>query len=305
MNTKPTVIGMPPGIGDLHWIMTKLVSFKKKHGIKNVKVIMNLGRKENTGFHGCSLEYLDLVPFVDSAEATERTLPFEYAINGQSGKPLFINHGGCDYMIELNSSLEKGIPLKDILPEYETDFDYPIIEPPEAKLYAEKIKRKVGGKLVILFTASIAANDNWVKELWTPEDWNKLAQKIYNRINCRPVLVGAKVDVSYAGKVKKFDTEGIIHDLTGKTSVSQLFALLREANVLVAFQCGVLMMAIQFRTPAVGFWPIKNKKNPNGVLRRCFMRSWLPPWAKDYMPLGWGDEEATPEGVFDKIRRYL
>lgn len=307
MIEKQTVIGMPPGIGDLHWIMTKFESFKKEHDITRVKVVMNLGRQENKNFHDCSIEYLELIPFVDSAESTLEEIPFEYALAGGSGTPLFINRGGYDYIIELNSYLEKGIKLKDILPEYETNFEYPINEPPEAKAFAENIKENIGGKLALLFTASIAGNEIWVKDLWTPKDWMDLARKIYTETGCRPTFIGARWDADYMEKVKEFDEENIICDLTGQTSVANLFALLREANVLVAFQCGVLMMATQFRTPVVGFWPIKNGTNPNGEFERDFMRSWLPPWADEvgFMPYGWGDENATPEGIFDSIRRYL
>jgi len=304
---EETIIGMPPGIGDLHWIMAKLQSFKKKNNIKKIKVVMNLGWQDKKSIHDCSLEYFDLIPFVDSAESIKEKIPFEYALAGGSGKPLFKNHGGCDYMIEFNSLLEYGIKLKDILPEYETNFDYPINKPPKAEIFAKKIKKKAGGKLSLIFTASIAGNNVWVKNLWTAVDWMQLAKKIYNETNCRPVLIGAHWDKSYARRFRKLDKKKIILDIVGKTSVAQLFALIREANILVAYQCGPVMMATKFRTPVVGFWPIKNDANPEGPFRREFMRSWAPPWAQGngFMPFGYGDEDATPDGVFASIRRYL
>lgn len=307
MNENETVIGMPPGIGDLHWIMTKLESFKEKHNIKKVKVHMNLGRPGMECYHDCSLEYLELIPFVDTFESIMEIIPFEYSLNGGSGKSLFENHGGCDYMIELNSKLEAGIRLQDILPEYDMNWNYPINEPAESKAFAEKIKTIVGGKIILLFTSSVSGNDIWVRELWTPEDWMALASAIYKKTGCSPVFIGARWDASYVKRVLELDKDKIICDLTGRTPVVHLFALLREAAVLVAFQCGVLMMGIHFKTPAVGFWPIINGTNPEGVFKRDFMRSWLPPWADEvgFIPYGWGDKEATPEGIFAAIRRYL
>lgn len=307
MIEKETIVGMPPGIGDLHWIMVKFESFKKRHDIKKVKVFMNLGRPENACYHDCSLEYLELIPFIDSSESTLKTIPFEYALNGGSGKSLIINSDGFDYIIELNSKLEAGIKLKDILPQCKMNWNYPINEPSASKEFAEKIKTTVGGKLILLFTSSVGGNEVWVKDLWTSKDWMDLAQKIYQETKCKPVFIGARWDASYIQKVKELDKNKIICDLSGQTPVAHLFALLREANVLVAFQCGVLMMGIHFKTPAVGFWPIKNGKNPDGLFKKEFMRSWLPPWADEigFMPFGWGDEEATPEGIFLKIRRYL
>lgn len=307
MIEKETIVGMPPGIGDLHWIMAKFESFKEKHNIKKVKILMNLGRPGNECYHDCSLEYLDLIPFVDSAATTLDAIPFEYALNRGSGQSLFINCEGFNYIIEFNSKLEAGIKLKDILPQYKMNWNYPINEPPISKGFAEKIKRRVGGKLILLYTSSVEGNKVWVKDLWTPKDWMDLAQRIYQETKCSPVFIGARWDTEYVQKVKELDKDKIICDLSGQTPVAHLFALLREASLIIAFQCGVLMMGIHFKTPAVGFWPIKNGKNPNGLFGRDFMRSWLPPWADEigFMPFGWGDEEATPEGIFAKIRRYL
>jgi len=302
-----TIIGMPPGIGDLHWIMAKLESFKEKNNIKKIKVVMNLGWIDKKSIHDCSLEYLELIPFIDSAESLKETLPFEYALAGGSGTPLFKNHGGCDYMIEFNSLLEGGMKLKDILPEYETNFNYPIIEPPNAEKFAENIKEAAGGKINLLFAGSIAGNNIWAKKLWTVNDWMELARKIHNETDCKPVLIGARWDKSYARRIKKLDTEKIIYDIVGQTTVAKLFALIRKANVLVAYQCGPVMMATKFRTPVAGFWPINNGINPHGQFERSFMRSWLPPWADKvgFMPFGFGDKNATPVGVFAAIRRYL
>ena len=304
---EETVIGMPPGIGDLHWIMAKLESFKKKNNIKKIKVRMNLGHEEDQHFHDCSLDYLSLIPFVDSAESVMEKIPFEYSLAGGSGTTLFKNHGGCDYMIEFNSKLEQGVDLKNILPEYETNFDYPINELPKSKTFAAAVKAKAGGKLVLLFTGGIPGNDIWARDLWTPQSWVDLGRKIHAMTGCRPVLIGARWDKGYSDKMYELEKEKIMYDLVGKTTVADLFGLFREASVLVAYQCGILMMATKFRLPIVGFWPIKSEANPEGWFKRDFMTSWLPPWAKEigFIPMGFGDKNATPAGVFDAIREYL
>jgi len=306
-DNEVTTIGMPPGIGDLHWIMSKLESFKEKNGIKKVKAVMNLGETGSKSIHDCSLDYLKLVPLVDEAETITPIIPFEYALAGGSGTPLFKNHGGCDYMIEFNSYLEKGINLKDILPEYETNFDYPIKKPRKSEKFVESLKKSIGGKLVLLFTASVEGNNVWARDLWTPRDWMELARKIYKKTACKPVLIGGRWDRNYADELQVLDVDKIIHDIVGKTSVADLFALIRKASVLVAYQCGVVMMATKFRTPVAGFWPVKSERNPEGVFNRSFTRSWLPPWADEvgFMPFGFGDEDATPDGLFAAIRRYL
>ena len=304
---EETIIGMPPGIGDLHWIMTKLESFKEKNNIEKIKVVMNLDWMTQNNRHTYSLDYLKLIPFIDSAESKAGVMPFEYALAGGSGTPLLKNLDGCDYLIEFNSMLEAGMKLEDILPEYDTNFDYPIIRHPGPDEWAEHIKQSVGGKLAVIFTASTLGNDIWAHKLWIPRDWMELAKKIYNETKCKLVLVGGEWDKDYARRLCQFDHDKIIYNIVGQSSVNQLFALLRIANVVVAYQCGVMMMAIHFRTPAAAFWPIKTKANPVGQFKREFMRSWLPPWAEEvgYHPFGFGDPDATPDGIFASIRRYL
>lgn len=300
------VIGMPPGIGDLSWIMTKMESFKKENNIKKIKIVMNLVGGGD-GHYGYSLEYLKLLPFVESAAAATTALEFEYALAGGSGTPLFEKRSGCDYLIEFNSRLENHTKLKDILPQYETNYDYPIKEPAEAKEFAQALRVEIGEKFVLLFTAARGTNNAWVGKLWGPEKWMALARIIYKKTGCKPVLIGAKWDADYTDEIIKLDADNIIHDMVGKLSVAHLFALLREANILIAFTCGVGIMATQFRTPVVTLWPIKNKRNPKGKFNRAFMRTWLPPWAKKvgYIPLAWGDKEATPNGIFNAVRKYI
>ena len=120
-------------------------------------------------------------------------------------------------------------------------------------------------------------------------------------------MVGGKWDEDYATRLCQFDHKGIILNIVGQTTVMQLFALLQKANIVIAYQCGVMMMAVQFRTPTIAFWPIKTEANPMGQFKREFMRSWTPPWAEEvgYMPRGFGDPDATPDSVLADIRRYL
>lgn len=311
-----TVIGLPPGIGDIHWVLIKLESFKRKNNIDKIRAVMNLDMKgrmpEHPMFlsgskHDYSLEFLKLVPFINSAETVEETIPFEYALAGGSGNPLIIGKDGYDYLIEFNSSLENCIKLADILPEYEPNWDYPLFEPIDSKRKAESLRDNIGGKLILLFTSSKGGNDNWAKQYWTIKDWMSLAKKIYTETKCKPILVGATWDDDYTNQLLELDTERIIYNIVGKTTVADIFAIIREANILIAFNCGLVNMATKFRIPVACFWSIKSETAKDGIFNRDFAKSWLPPWAEDvgYIPFGFGDPEATPDGVFDSIRKYL
>lgn len=298
---KEVSVGLPPGIGDMHWVLTALESFKEKSCIDRLNVILNLGPG-----HGYSKEFLALVPFVDSAESSPTQLPFKFSIIGGEGTPLQQSSDGADYIMEFNSCLEHGIKLKDILPEYDVDFNYPIEYPATSKRFAEGVKKEAGGKLYLFYASSVAGNKNWTHGKWSPEHWVKLADKIYGATGCRTVLIGAEWDKSYSDIVMKLDKKNRIHNLCGKTSVVQALALIREANAMVSFLSGLVIIATRFKTPTVSFWPTKEMA-PAWHDPKVFKESWVPPNAREqgYMPFDYGDKEATPLGVFKAIRKYL
>jgi len=299
---KKVIVGVPPGIGDIHWIMTILESFKEKNCIDKLKIVANLAAKPD---HSYTLEYLKLIPFIDSAERIDERIPFKFSIIGGDGTPLQKDKAGCDYVIEFNSPLETNTELKNILPEYDVDFNYPIVYPSESKKFAEEIKKKVGGKLYLLYTSSIEGNVRWADN-WKIESWINLATKIYNSTGCQPVLVGADWDKDYAQLLIEADTKKIIYDLTAKTTLPQTLALIRESNFLVGFLSGLTMMAVRFQKPIVSFWMIKGITQ-KGHVNKAFMRTWTPPDVDEhgYMPYVYGEERTNPDNIFKALGKYL
>lgn len=299
---KEITVGVPPGIGDIHWIVTILESFKEKNCIDKLKVVANLAAKPD---HSYTLEYLKLIPFIDSAGRIDQHIPFKFAIIGGDGTIMQKNKAGCDYIIEFNSPLENYIDLKDVLPDYDVDFNYPIAYPPETKAFAEDLKKKVGGKLYLIYTSSIESNVRWADD-WSIGNWLDLATKIYDSTGCHPVLIGADWDKDYVQLLLEADTKKIIYNLTAKLELPYTLALIREANFLVGFLSGLTMMAVRFGTPIVSFWMVKGITK-NGHINKGFMRTWTPPDAdeKGYMPYIYGEERTNPENIFQALRKYL
>jgi len=298
---KMVSVGLPPGIGDMHWVLTKLESFKEKNGIDELKI--HIDRNPSLNY---SREFLKLVPFIDDVDDGQKRLPFRFSIAGGDGIPLQRNVNGVDYLIEINSRLEQGVRIENVLPEYKVNFNYPIKNPREAKSFAQTIKKGMGGKLFLFYASSVGGNKNWCKNTWQPKDWVKLANLIYSKTKKRTLLMGAQWDAAYSAMVKSVDAKNTIQNFVGKTSIAEALALLREANFMVGFLSGLVILATRFKIPCVSFWPTL-KQAPHWINPEKFKLSWIPPNAKrdGYMPINYGGKDSNPKGIFEMLRRYL
>jgi len=299
---KKTTVGMPPGVGDMHWVLEIIESFREKHSIDELTIKLTESKD-----HGYSTEFLKLLPFVDHVKASLEPLPFKFSIIGGDGIPLQQNVGGADFIMEFNSRLENGVKLKDVLPEYEVNYDYPIEYPKRAKSFVKFVKKGVGGKLYLLYASSVGGNKNWCQGTWDAEYWVKLAEKIYNATKCTPILIGAKWDKGYAEEIVKLDKDYRILNLVGKTTLPEAIGLLREAKTFVSFLSGLVILATKFKLPTVSFWPTKELA-PNWPAPELFKRSWIPPGAEKegyFMPFNYGENGTDPTGAFKALEKHL
>jgi len=299
---KKVTVGMPSGIADMHWIMTKMESFKEKNCIDKLEVVIfpDHGHTESPAF-------LKLIPFIDSVKFRKDPYKFTFSIVGMSGNPIHEDRQGVDYLMEFNSRLEEGVRLENIVPKYKTNFYYHLDYPLESKKFANRVKMKVGGKIYLIYASSIGSNDNWARETWGPADWMKLINKIVKTTGRNPVLIGKDWDLDYTKDLMELDKNKIIYNLVAKTDIKQALALIREANVIVGFLSGLPLIATYFKTPTVTFWPIKGI-TPSGKFIKEFQTSCVPPEAVSsgrYIPFIYGEEKTTPENVFNSIKEFL
>jgi len=297
---KTTTIGVPPGLGDLHWVMTKLESFKEKEGIDILRVAMH----EDHG-HAMNAQYLDHLPFIDEVVRWRTPLGFEFALDGGSGRSLLPRRQGLDLMIEFNSALESGKTLDQILPDYKTNWSYPVRPfPKSAQDAATELKTKLG-RLDLIYASSEHANQKWSVD-WPLGSWIELISRIHAHTGKPLVLIGAPWDRTYADKLLAASKDRLI-DMVGRTDVPQVLELIRQADTFTAYPSGLAIMAVQYKTPCAMFWPISGISK-GGQFQRHFMTSWLPPWAKDsprYQPFIYGSPATTPDSVYQALRPFL
>lgn len=303
--TKSVTVGVPPGLGDSYWVIAKMESFKERNSIDELKIAVL-----KKGLHNYTPDFLRMFSFVD--EVKEWDTVFNLANLYGSDPPGFMEKGtqGVDYFIDFGGVMwKKGVNLEDIYAECATNFDCwrRMKLPREALRFADGVKKRNKGKLVLFYTSSIGNNRNWNGGAWRSEDWISLATRIFERSGVRPILIGAQWDKDHAGQIRKLDSAGVIQDMVGETSIAQLLSLVREAMLVVSFPCGIPMMATYFGIPTVMFWSV------NGISRRErfdkeFQFTWVPPKARKpgrYVPVIYDSPEATPEWIFKRIKEFL
>lgn len=300
---NPKTVVIPAGIGDMHWIFLKLQDFKAKNEIDHLTLDVHQDRG-----HAHSHEFVRMVEFVD--DVIDTGYPAWGWQSPPSERPTVRpDWHGADWGIEFNTRLELGERIENILREYRCNWDYPVADPDDAREWARGIKAEVGGTLVLLYASSAGGNKAWAANDWTPANWADLANKIFLQTECKPVLIGATWDEDYTKQIRAADTNGAIRYLVSETDVPKLFALIRQAACVVSFPSGIPIMATHFDTPAVMFWPEKDLTNaPNARFGRGFQWSWVDPRSiasGRYVPMSWGSEEATPDGVFDAIKEWI
>lgn len=300
---KCVTIGSAPGLGDNYWLMTKMESFRERNAIDRLRIAVH-----EDPVHKYTADFLSLIPFIDEVERRPGQFIFPFSMAGGPGTPCIKNSHGCDYIMELGSRLSEGDRLEEILPEYETNF-HPRIDIPEADVaWADDFKRQVGGKLFLFFTASVGGNRGWNKECWKVADWIRLAELIHGATGIKPTLIGATWDMDYAEDIRRQDRQQLIRQgLVGQTSIARALALLRGADLLAGFSCGIPMVATYFGVPTILFWPIRGISR-HEYYKPGFMTSWIPRDIQEsgrYFPVPYNDPETNPEAIFAKVRRFL
>lgn len=318
---KKVNIGIVSGWGDMNWIFAKMESFKERKGIDKLKLVIH----KNERFIKHYIDLIKLVPFIDSVEQ-RKTMPLIY-YDGYRDKPFYskqdemMKRECLDYVMQLNTPMENGLTLEETMPEYEVNYDYPLLYPKRSKEFALNIKKKVGGRLFLLYGSCRGRFRFWAMKTWMPKDWMAVIKDIHSATGCRPVLVGGNWDrelydelngcdpsikSSIGNKCAVLDKDNLAYDLIGKTTMAEIMALIREANAVVGFSSGLTMMATHFMTPAIIFWSTKGI-TPKGLFKKEFQTCWVDPRVMErglYMPLSLGSSQCTANGVIDMIRAF-
>jgi len=144
--------------------------------------------------------------------------------------------------------------------------------------------------------AVIAPGSAWPTKAWVPEGFAEVA-RFLKGVGLEAVLVGSKGDESYCSACQRLFPQVV--NLCGKTTIRELFAVIKGAEVVVSNDSAPVHAAVSLKTPVVevygptvpdfGFFPYRNGK-------------WVELQGLSCRPCGIHGGKRCPEGHFKCMR---
>lgn len=109
-----------------------------------------------------------------------------------------------------------------------------------------------------IVVANINASDLCLNRRWPAENFQRMVRALHERGHWRDaaiIFIGAPEDVPYVGAcLAPLKDIPQVHDLSGRTSLAELAALLKRATLFVGNDSGPLHLAEAFGTPCIAFF---------------------------------------------------
>lgn len=142
---------------------------------------------------------------------------------------------------------------------------------------------------------------------WSAENYAAAANHARNRFDCEIILTGGNSDLEleYGRTIAKLCDRNL-HNLIGKTSLKELFALISVSRVLICPDSGPAHMATAAGTPVIGLYASSNPERTGPYLSRHLCVNMYPEavgrfLGKKVEDLRWGQRVRDP-GAMGLIR---
>ncbi len=146
----------------------------------------------------------------------------------------------------------------------------------------------------------------WETKKWPPEHFAKLAEMLLHEGE-QVVLAGAPEDVPLSGKIT--ETVNGVTDLTGKTSLRELGALIQHCTAYISGDTGPLFIAAAVKRPLVAMYgPTRPERTgPYGSKEAAIITAPLPcaGCLKKHCANRNCMKSITPEMVFEEYKRKV
>ncbi len=267
-----TRILVPPGIGDVYWVLVKLKSFLEKNGLSNPELTI-VSYPDGLNGHLRSIEFLEMVSwltignpqFVPNDPALQAI--WDEAYNGP-GRSIFPGVMGYDYFMAYNGVINSGGYL-ETCDEYVCDWDFPVPMPDSIGLRDYNDKSK---EFMLCFFPFIGTYESHENDFPIPLIAEAIKQFTAGS-GLVPVFIGGKVEEVYNTKrYALIDAVGGI-DLTGKTSFKEVLGMIQECSLIFGYHSGIPNLGAAFRKPTVLLW---DTRFPGNTAYAC-----VPPKVRD------------------------
>lgn len=298
---KPLRVALPLGLGDCHWVCTKLRALSEYHDGRPIEAHVNKSDDH------ASVGYLRLVPQI--AEAIEdarapwdvaRELPGGHLDPRWSTLEGSAGWQGFDYCLVANGHLERGEPLSSYLAPLETDYVYPLNIREQDVEYAHLVAPPGS---VLLYPSGMGPNLGFHHNSWEWNHWVRVVE-LLNGAGIEPVFVGAhtREDMSYWMHVRPLLLGTRYTDAVGRTTVPQIMALIRQAGAWCGLNSGLGIVSAMLGTPTVMLWADRRYPVGSVAFDPVMQTSWLSEdQLETYRTLSYGSSEMTPANVVARI----
>jgi len=241
-------LDIPSGIGDVSWILSKLVHVKDRE----------IRLRVADGWPHRTVKFLHLFPWITSAEYGN----FNYQDIFEFQR---MNMGKFDTWEQIkelsefpmapNHHLEKGRRLEDWLPDLPTDFHYEIPTTPRDKEMAVHFLRGLRRPIVGVSAASYRGSSAW--KTWDHVGWMDFFRRVKSDLGEFTVLLmGGFWDDLTASLSYDLERAGFpCAEIVGKTNIGTAIEILRVLDRYIGFSSGLGILSVVMRQPTFMLWP--------------------------------------------------
>lgn len=271
---RPSIL-LPPGIGDSYWELVKLEAFLERENLGLPDIYIASRHADSYNAHDRAFPFIRMVPFVHSADQVR-------SIEGKSNRPLwreaycrcgntvFPNVAKCDYFISHNGYMGKGFALDKVDPDLKCHWDIPLFVSLEQEAFRKQVAERYG-KYVVFYFVFQGTYQHWVKEFPLVEIISYI-KFFAEKTGYTPILVGAPWDASNRVLRHLKKASGCV-DLLGKTTLDEVFGLMRGAEMVVGFPSGLTILSTVLGAKTLIIW--------NDYYNSQFAWNSCPPYTKD------------------------
>jgi len=270
---------LPPGIGDSYWSLIKLPALIEREniGIPEIAVACNKEKKYNG--HKRAFPFIEMFPFVHSSgfslstdgESNKKIWKEAYA---QEGRTIFRDVLNCNYFVSYNGHLRIGKSMNEIDPDLKCSWNPKMFVSLE-QLNFQKMCQEQFGKYIVFYFIFGGTYSYWTQQ-FPIKNIIGYIRKVLNRTGLKAVFTGAiwDGDDNPLNEIKKNFPDSI--DLVGKTTVQQLFGLLKGSELVVGYPSGLTILSASMGIKTLTIW--------NDYYNRDFAWNCVQPevWNKTY-----------------------
>lgn len=275
MNPDKVRILVPPGIGDIYWVLVKLRAFLKQQGITARPELTAVSYAMPQGIHLRGTHYLRLFDWFDIGEpATVPNDPALQAIWDEAymgpGRSIFPDVMGFDFFMAYNGRINSGGWLED--DELACEWDVLKLDlTARAGQWRETI-----GRYSVQFWPFYGSYESHLKQF----GMRSILSGLEVLPDMKHVFIGAKWEREMNPQVFEMMAKlpGSV-DLIGQTELLDTLSLMAGADVIVGYHAGMTNLAAAFGMKTALIW---DDRYPPSTSIAC-----VPPGARgtNYRPL--------------------